>query len=139
MDRAWLAGDVFCRVNKVLQTFAISSSNFVLVSIAIDRCLAIVYPLRVRTSSPHWLALGAWAASLLPALPNLYTFHLVPSGGLRGGGSGRPEGGDYYCVSKFYSGELSTEVRGQAGRGCEVEGKSSLLFAGKGGRGWKNR
>lgn len=132
MDRAWLAGDVFCRVNKVLQTFAISSSNFVLVSIAIDRCLAIVYPLRVRTSSPHWLALGAWAASLLPALPNLYTFHLVPSGGLRGGGSGRPEGGDYYCVSKFYSGELSTEVRGQAGRGCEVEGKKFVAFRWKG-------
>lgn len=105
MDREWLAGDLFCRFNKVGQTFAITSSNFVLVSIAVDRWLSIVYPLRIWPS-PHRLALVAWIASLLPSLPNAYTFHQVL------------EGNRAYCVSKFYTGELSPQV--SVGSGCVV-------------------
>lgn len=98
MDRVWLAGDVFCRLNKLFQTFAICSSNFVLVCIALDRFVAIVFPLKTWLG-PNRLAIIAWGLSLLPSIPNLYTFHVVAK-----------EGGTY-CISKFYSGELSVQVR----------------------------
>ncbi|KAH7966545.1 hypothetical protein HPB49_017433 [Dermacentor silvarum] len=79
MGRAWIAGDAFCRVFKVLQTFALASSTYMIVSIALDRHFAIVYPLATCMVPSH-LAVGAWLASLIPSLPNLYMFRLVEAG-----------------------------------------------------------
>ncbi|KAH9369574.1 hypothetical protein HPB48_020687 [Haemaphysalis longicornis] len=90
MGRSWIAGDAFCRVFKVLQTFALASSTYMIVSIAMDRHFAIVHPLSA-CPAPSRLAAGAWLASLLPSLPNLYVFRLVDAGtGLN------------YCSSVFY-------------------------------------
>ncbi|KAH7962419.1 gonadotropin-releasing hormone II receptor [Rhipicephalus sanguineus] len=91
MGRAWIAGDAFCRVFKVLQTFALASSTYMIVSIALDRHFAIVYPLATCLAPSH-LAAAAWFASLIPSLPNLYMFRLVEAGvGLQ------------YCASVFYA------------------------------------
>ncbi|KAL1429911.1 hypothetical protein MTO96_015411 [Rhipicephalus appendiculatus] len=91
MGRAWIAGDAFCRVFKVLQTFALASSTYMIVSIALDRHFAIVYPL-ANCLAPSHLAAAAWFASLIPSLPNLYMFRLVEAGvGLQ------------YCASVFYT------------------------------------
>ncbi|XP_050044666.1 oxytocin receptor-like [Dermacentor andersoni] len=91
MGRAWIAGDAFCRVFKVLQTFALASSTYMIVSIALDRHFAIVYPLAACLVPSH-LAAGSWLASLIPSLPNLYMFRLVEaSENLQ------------YCASVFYA------------------------------------
>ncbi|GFN75272.1 vasopressin v2 receptor [Plakobranchus ocellatus] len=49
-DRVWLAGDVMCRVIKMLQIFAICASTNMLVVIAVDRHQAITAPLRKQFS-----------------------------------------------------------------------------------------
>ncbi|KAL1435565.1 hypothetical protein MTO96_000222 [Rhipicephalus appendiculatus] len=91
MGRAWIAGDAFCRIFKVLQTFALASSTYVIVAIALDRHFAIVHPL-ASCPTPSRLAAAAWVASLLPSLPNLYVFRLVDAGA-----------GINYCASLFYT------------------------------------
>ncbi|KAH6938805.1 hypothetical protein HPB50_013143 [Hyalomma asiaticum] len=98
MGRAWIAGDAFCRVFKVLQTFALASSTYVIVAIALDRHFAIVHPL-ASCPTPSRLAAAAWVASLLPSLPNLYVFRLVD------GGSGIS-----YCTSLFYTHKASSPL-----------------------------
>ncbi|XP_075747708.1 oxytocin receptor-like [Rhipicephalus microplus] len=91
MGRVWIAGDAFCRVFKVLQTFALASSTYMIVSIALDRHFAIVYPL-ARCPAPWRLAAAAWIAALVPSLPNLYVFQVVEA-----------DTGVRYCASLFYA------------------------------------
>ncbi|KAG0434216.1 hypothetical protein HPB47_019265 [Ixodes persulcatus] len=76
MGRVWVAGDAFCRMFKVLQTFTLASSTYVIVSIALDRHFAIVSPL-AKCPGPWKLATAAWVAALMPSLPNIYVFRLV--------------------------------------------------------------
>ncbi|CAN8010984.1 unnamed protein product [Ixodes pacificus] len=90
MGRLWIAGDVFCRFFKFLQTFALVSSTYMLVSIALDRHIVIVTPLAPSTD-PWKLAIATWAVSLLPSLPNLYVFRSV-----------EVSPGKCYCASIFY-------------------------------------
>ena len=52
MDREWLAGLVFCKMFKFIQTFALASSNYMLVALAVDRHRAVTKPLTV-TGSPY--------------------------------------------------------------------------------------
>lgn len=93
MGRLWIAGDIFCRIFKLMQTFALVSSTYMLVSIAMDRHQAIVRPLS-PCPKPITLAIGAWLASLLPSLPNIYVFRQVNLGP-----------GRCYCASLFYTGK----------------------------------
>ena len=60
---------------QFLQTFSLSSSNYMLVAIALDRHRAITKPLLVPSSS-YRLPLMAWLLSLLPSLPCLLIFHV---------------------------------------------------------------
>ncbi|XP_064474747.1 arg8-vasotocin receptor-like [Ornithodoros turicata] len=90
MGRLWIAGDVFCRMFKVLQTFALVSSTYMLVSIAVERHFAIVNPLSPCPRSRS-LAGFAWLFSLIPSLPNIYLFRLVTLAP-----------GKCYCASLFY-------------------------------------
>ncbi|XP_077512542.1 gonadotropin-releasing hormone II receptor-like [Amblyomma americanum] len=101
MGRAWIAGDVFCRIFKVLQTFALASSTYMIVGIALDRHFAIVYPL-ASCPTPSRLATAAWLASLLPSLPNLYVFRLVEAGS-----------GISYCASTFYANKTTSPLHRQ--------------------------
>ncbi|KAL3250023.1 hypothetical protein MRX96_055636 [Rhipicephalus microplus] len=101
MGRAWIAGDAFCRIFKVLQTFALASSTYVIVAIALDRHFAIVHPL-ASCPTPSRLATAAWVASLLPSLPNLYVFRLVDAGA-----------GIKYCTSLFYANKMVSPLARQ--------------------------
>ncbi|CAN8017476.1 unnamed protein product, partial [Ixodes persulcatus] len=93
MGRVWVAGDAFCRMFKVLQTFTLASSTYVIVSIALDRHFAIVSPL-AKCPGPWKLATAAWVAALMPSLPNIYVFRLVEA-----------NSGAHYCASIFYVGD----------------------------------
>ncbi|UYV71804.1 hypothetical protein LAZ67_9000466 [Cordylochernes scorpioides] len=97
MDRVWIAGDAFCRLFKVAQTFTLVASNYLLIAIAMDRHTAIVYPLsRGGIPATRTLILAAWIASLLPSLPSAYIFQEV-----------RGPSGQAFCVAKFYTHSLS--------------------------------
>ena len=45
LDRKWMAGLVFCKMFKFFQTFALASSNYMLVALAVDRHRAVTKPL----------------------------------------------------------------------------------------------
>ncbi|KAL3226416.1 hypothetical protein MRX96_048992 [Rhipicephalus microplus] len=76
MGRVWIAGDELCRAFKVMQTFALVSSTYMLVGIAVDRHYAICKPL-VLAPRPRSVAAVCWLLSLLPSLPNLFVFRVV--------------------------------------------------------------
>ncbi|KAH8038658.1 hypothetical protein HPB51_002802 [Rhipicephalus microplus] len=90
MGRLWIAGDAFCRFFKFLQTFALVSSTYMLVAIAIDRYIAIATPLAPSTD-PWKLAALTWLTSCMPSLPNVYVFHSV-----------EVAPGKCFCASIFY-------------------------------------
>ncbi|XP_065296882.1 oxytocin receptor-like [Dermacentor albipictus] len=89
MGRVWIAGDAPCRVFKVLQTYALVSSTYMLVGIAVDRHFAICNPL-APAPKPRSVAAACWLLSLVPSVPNLFVFRLVVV---------RDK---YYCASFFY-------------------------------------
>ncbi|KAL1422359.1 hypothetical protein MTO96_022233 [Rhipicephalus appendiculatus] len=90
MGRVWIAGDAFCRFFKFLQTFALVSSTYMLVAIALDRHIAIATPL-APSPDPWKLAAVTWLASCAPSLPNVYVFHSV-----------EVAPGKCFCASIFY-------------------------------------
>ncbi|KAK8780131.1 hypothetical protein V5799_018530 [Amblyomma americanum] len=90
MGMVWIAGDVFCRFFKFLQTFALVSSTYMLVTIAVDRHIAIATPL-APSPDPWRLAGLTWLASCMPSLPNVYVFHSV-----------EVTPGKCFCASIFY-------------------------------------
>jgi len=73
LNRRWFGDVIFCKFFKFLQTFSLSSSNYMLVAIALDRHRAITRPLS-PPGSPTPLLLSSWAVSLLPSLPCLHIF-----------------------------------------------------------------
>ncbi|XP_068245067.1 vasopressin V2 receptor-like [Palaemon carinicauda] len=99
LDRQWYLSNVACKLFKVASTFAITSSNYMLVAIAIDRHEAVVRPLNPFISAKN-LALAAWAVSLLPSLPNFFVFFRYED----------PVKGEF-CVSKFYTNDLDLNFR----------------------------
>ncbi|XP_047485850.1 vasopressin V1a receptor-like [Penaeus chinensis] len=98
LEKHWYLGNGACKIYKVASTFAITSSNYMLVAMAIDRHEAVVRPLNPFISAKN-LALAAWAVSLLPSLPNLFIFAKAET----------PSGD--FCVSKFYTDDLDKHFR----------------------------
>ena len=49
-EREWVAGWLFCKVFKFIQTYALASSNYMLVALAMDRHRAVTKPLMVSRS-----------------------------------------------------------------------------------------
>ena len=73
LGRHWYGDVIFCKMFKFLQTFSLTSSNYKLVAIAMDRHRAITRPLTMP-GSPYKLLSSAWLFSLLPSLPCLFIF-----------------------------------------------------------------
>ncbi|XP_065311703.1 probable G-protein coupled receptor 150 [Dermacentor albipictus] len=90
MGRLWIAGDAFCRFFKFLQTFALVSSTYMLVTIAVDRHIAVATPL-APSPDPWRLAAITWLVSCTPSLPNVYVFRTVEAAP-----------GKRFCASIFY-------------------------------------
>ncbi|XP_035657597.1 mesotocin receptor-like [Branchiostoma floridae] len=76
LDEVWLAGNVMCKVIKVLQVMGMMASSNMIVVIALDRHQAIRSPLKETFSAPT-LILAAWGTALLSSLPQAYVFSAV--------------------------------------------------------------
>ena len=46
----WVAGWLFCKVFKFLQTFALTSSNYMILALSVERHRAVTKPLSVANS-----------------------------------------------------------------------------------------
>ena len=73
LGRHWYGDVIFCKMFKFLQTFSLTSSNYMLVAMAMDRHRAITRPLTMP-GSPYKLLSSAWLFSLLPSVPCLFIF-----------------------------------------------------------------
>ncbi|KAH6937573.1 hypothetical protein HPB50_001726 [Hyalomma asiaticum] len=98
VGRVWVAGDIPCRIFKVMQTYALVSSTYMLVGIAVDRHFAICSPLS-PAPKPQILVATCWILSLVPSVPNLFAFRLVEVQEKQ------------YCASVFYVYRDYTYVR----------------------------
>ncbi|CAF1436479.1 unnamed protein product [Rotaria magnacalcarata] len=82
-NRQWPFNDFLCRVTKFFQSFSILSSSYIVVIMAIDRCVAIVSPLKVGKIRVLHLCGSAWILAGLLSTPNIFIFHLHINGTAR--------------------------------------------------------
>ena len=52
MERRWVGGLATCKIFKFLQTFSLTSSNYMILALALERHRAVTRPLAVA-SSPY--------------------------------------------------------------------------------------
>ncbi|XP_076047471.1 isotocin receptor-like [Oratosquilla oratoria] len=76
VGQAWYGGEALCRLVKFLQTFSITSSNYILVVIAVDRLWAIWNPLR-RCMAVSLMAGAGWIVSAVVNIPSLVLFRVT--------------------------------------------------------------
>ncbi|XP_029474409.1 probable G-protein coupled receptor 150 [Rhinatrema bivittatum] len=79
LDDAWLAGDLACRLVKVLQVFGLMASSNIIALIALERQRVIVQPLH----SPlpvRGLAAAGWLLALLLSMPQAFVFRVTGGG-----------------------------------------------------------
>lgn len=69
----WYAGDITCKIFKLLQMFALYLSTFILVLIGVDRWLAVKYPMKslATKSRSSKLVTIAWILSFLLSVPQV--------------------------------------------------------------------
>jgi len=77
----WYAGEFMCKLVKFLQVFGLYLSTYIIVIISIDRCMAILDPLRRNLASKRvrLMILVAWLASAIFSLPqvgSIIRYHL---------------------------------------------------------------
>lgn len=74
----WKAGNIACKVFLFLRAFCLYLSSNVLVCVSLDRCFAVVYPLRVTDARRRGktMLLGAWLIAILNALPQSVFFQV---------------------------------------------------------------
>lgn len=74
----WKAGNIACKVFLFLRAFCLYLSSNVLVCVALDRCFAVLYPLRVTDARRRGkvMLLGAWLIAILNALPQSIFFRV---------------------------------------------------------------
>lgn len=68
----WWYGEAYCKFSNFINICTLSASVLTLMSIAIDRYLAIIHPLRPRLTVRVVLAIAViWLVSIVLAIPNL--------------------------------------------------------------------
>ncbi|ESO11503.1 hypothetical protein HELRODRAFT_71528 [Helobdella robusta] len=69
----WEADNITCKIVRVSQFSVLYASSFILVSLSIDRVLAVARPLSwsAREKSKYWLVGSAWFLAVLASLPML--------------------------------------------------------------------
>ncbi|CAG5119098.1 unnamed protein product, partial [Candidula unifasciata] len=67
----WLAGDAMCKLVKYMQVFSLYLSTYITVAISLDRCVAILDPMRRNGASQRVriMILFAWIFSALFSIP----------------------------------------------------------------------
>ncbi|XP_055337364.1 gonadotropin-releasing hormone receptor-like [Paramacrobiotus metropolitanus] len=81
---SWLGGDFLCKVVKFMQMLALYASTFVTAAIAVDRCMAIRFPLK-RVDHKKLIKRvmsSCWLAATICSLPQLLIFRVLRAPGL---------------------------------------------------------
>ena len=65
LEREWVAGWLFCKLFKFIQTYALASSNYMLVALAMDRHRAVTQPLKVSGSQNRLVEYSGFVNSIL--------------------------------------------------------------------------
>ncbi|XP_069043661.1 probable G-protein coupled receptor 150 [Lepisosteus oculatus] len=77
LEDRWVAGDLACRLFKVLQVFGLIASSNIIAIIALERHHVIVRPLASPLPT-KLLATVGWLAALVLALPQAFVFKVQP-------------------------------------------------------------
>ncbi|XP_055898530.1 gonadotropin-releasing hormone receptor-like isoform X3 [Biomphalaria glabrata] len=75
----WLAGNIVCKLFKYMQVFALYLSTYITVAISLDRCVAVLDPMR-RNEAAHRVRLMisfAWIFSALFSIPQIVVFSAI--------------------------------------------------------------
>ncbi|XP_076444164.1 gonadotropin-releasing hormone receptor-like [Babylonia areolata] len=75
----WVAGNVACKLVKYMQVFALYLSTYITIAISLDRCIAILDPMR-RQGAAHRvrvMMLVAWGCSAIFSIPQAIVFHVL--------------------------------------------------------------
>ncbi|GAU88543.1 hypothetical protein RvY_01226 [Ramazzottius varieornatus] len=74
----FLAGNFFCKVLRFSQRLGLATSTFIVVAIGMDRCLALLFPL--RRAQLRWgvklMIVLAWVSGALFSLPQVFIFQV---------------------------------------------------------------
>ncbi|XP_055696357.1 adipokinetic hormone/corazonin-related peptide receptor variant I-like [Lutzomyia longipalpis] len=75
----WYAGNVACKVFTFIRAFCLYLSSNVLVCVSLDRCFAVVYPLRLSDARKRGkiMLIGAWMIAILSSIPQSIIFHVA--------------------------------------------------------------
>lgn len=73
--KLWVYGDVMCKMSPYLQGVSVTSSTFTITAMSLDRCLAILYPVKFRNlrtkRNVRTLIAIIWVTSILLMIPLL--------------------------------------------------------------------
>uniref|UniRef100_A0A182YAG7 G-protein coupled receptors family 1 profile domain-containing protein n=1 Tax=Anopheles stephensi TaxID=30069 RepID=A0A182YAG7_ANOST len=74
----WHAGNVACKVFLFMRAFCLYLSSNVLVCVSLDRCFAVIYPLRVSDARKRGKIMlgGAWFIAFVNAMPQSIIFRV---------------------------------------------------------------
>ncbi|XP_055546061.1 adipokinetic hormone/corazonin-related peptide receptor variant I isoform X2 [Wyeomyia smithii] len=74
----WHAGNVACKVFLFMRAFCLYLSSNVLVCVSLDRCFAVIYPLRVSAARKRGKIMlgGAWFIAFINAIPQSIIFRV---------------------------------------------------------------
>ncbi|XP_035776524.1 gonadotropin-releasing hormone II receptor-like [Anopheles albimanus] len=74
----WHAGNVACKVFLFMRAFCLYLSSNVLVCVSLDRCFAVIYPLRVSAARKRGKIMlgGAWFIAFINAMPQSIIFRV---------------------------------------------------------------
>nr|XP_029720535.1 gonadotropin-releasing hormone II receptor isoform X2 [Aedes albopictus] len=74
----WHAGNVACKVFLFMRAFCLYLSSNVLVCVSLDRCFAVIYPLRVSAARKRGKIMlgGAWFIAFANAIPQSIIFRV---------------------------------------------------------------
>lgn len=75
----WLAGDFMCKFVKYIQMFALYTSTFIIVTIGLDRCIAIRFAISryEHHRIVRYLSLVAWILAGLCSVPQVGCYHNI--------------------------------------------------------------
>ncbi|XP_023329339.1 gonadotropin-releasing hormone receptor [Eurytemora carolleeae] len=74
----WIGGNSYCKFLKFMQTFSLTLSNYMLVTIAIERHRAVSNPLH-HSGASYRMLITTWVSSALISFPSIFIFSINKS------------------------------------------------------------
>ncbi|XP_059620895.1 adipokinetic hormone/corazonin-related peptide receptor variant I-like [Phlebotomus argentipes] len=132
----WYAGNIACKVLLFMRAFCLYLSSNVLVCVSLDRCFAVVYPLRVtdaRKRGKYMLA-AAWIVATLYSIPQSIIFRVQQHPHISGFmqcvsfgyfSTDRMEAAyNLFCLTAMYFGPLTAISIAYTAIVCEISNRS---------------